>query len=126
MPEDQLDAIGQEDRADLGVTAHGAAEPRGLSAVPLSAPFEGRVRRLVRTLPFVSRPRDTLIALGRRMAERAETGDDEDLSAQDNARIPAAYTYLGQFIDHDITFDPVSQLQRFNDPDALRLPYAAL
>ncbi|HWN72927.1 MAG TPA: peroxidase family protein, partial [Solirubrobacterales bacterium] len=33
--------------------------------------------------------------------------------------IPAGYTYLGQFIDHDITFDPVSSLQRQNDPDAL-------
>jgi len=119
MPEDQLDAIGQEDQADLGVTAHGAAEPRGLSAVPLSALFEGRFGRMFRTLPFVSVPRDTLVALGRRMAESGETGADEELSPQDNARIPSAYTYLGQFIDHDITFDPVSQLQRFNDPDAL-------
>jgi len=37
----------------------------------------------------------------------------------DNPDIPAGYTYLGQFIDHDITFDPVSSLQRLNDPDAL-------
>jgi len=37
----------------------------------------------------------------------------------DNQDIPAGYTYLGQFIDHDITFDPVSSLQRQNDPDAL-------
>ena len=42
-------------------------------------------------------------------------------------RIPAGYTYLGQFIDHDITFDPTSSLQRSNDPDALaELPHAAL
>ena len=33
--------------------------------------------------------------------------------------IPAGYTYLGQFIDHDITFDPVSSLRRQNDPDVL-------
>lgn len=33
--------------------------------------------------------------------------------------IPAGYTYLGQFIDHDITFDPVSSLQRQHDPDGL-------
>ena len=25
--------------------------------------------------------------------------------------IPAAYTYLGQFVDHDLTFDPTSQLR---------------
>ena len=33
--------------------------------------------------------------------------------------IPAAYTYFGQFIDHDLTFDPASSLQKQNDPDAL-------
>jgi hypothetical protein len=33
--------------------------------------------------------------------------------------IPALYTYLGQFIDHDITFDPASSLQMQDDPDAL-------
>ncbi len=26
--------------------------------------------------------------------------------------IPALYTYFGQFIDHDITFDPVSSLTK--------------
>ena len=39
--------------------------------------------------------------------------DDEE------SGIPALYTYLGQFIDHDITFDPASSLQKQNDPDAL-------
>ena len=39
--------------------------------------------------------------------------------AEENSGIPAGYTYLGQFIDHDITFDPTSSLDRQNDPDAL-------
>jgi hypothetical protein len=39
--------------------------------------------------------------------------------AGDNPDIPSGYTYLGQFVDHDITFDPVSSLDRANDPDAL-------
>src|SRR6202011_4344729 len=39
--------------------------------------------------------------------------DDEESS------IPALYTYLGQLIDHDITFDPASSLQKQDDPDAL-------
>ncbi|MDP9331538.1 MAG: heme peroxidase family protein [Actinomycetota bacterium] len=43
-----------------------------------------------------------------------------DADPFDNPAIPAGYTYLGQFIDHDITFDPASSLQRQNDPDALR------
>ena len=33
--------------------------------------------------------------------------------------IPALYTYFGQFIDHDITFDPVSSLTKQQDPDGL-------
>jgi|GEM_PF-5510470 len=37
----------------------------------------------------------------------------------ENPDLPAGYTYLGQFIDHDITFDPVSLLGRQNDPDGL-------
>ncbi|MGZ3381337.1 MAG: peroxidase family protein [Isosphaeraceae bacterium] len=36
-----------------------------------------------------------------------ENGDDPE----ENRGIPAAYTYLGQFIDHDLTFDPTSQLR---------------
>ena len=39
--------------------------------------------------------------------------------AGDNPDLPSGYTYLGQFVDHDITFDPVSSLDRVNDPDAL-------
>jgi hypothetical protein len=44
---------------------------------------------------------------------------DEPEPADENRHIPAGYTYLGQFIDHDITFDPASSLQQQNDPDAL-------
>jgi Animal haem peroxidase len=32
---------------------------------------------------------------------------------------PSGFTYLGQFIDHDITFDPVSELGRPGDPQRL-------
>ena len=37
----------------------------------------------------------------------------------DNENLPAGYTYFGQFVDHDITFDPTSSLQRQNDPEKL-------
>jgi hypothetical protein len=37
----------------------------------------------------------------------------------DNADVPAAYTYLGQFIDHDITFDTTSLEEARVDPAAL-------
>jgi hypothetical protein len=41
-------------------------------------------------------------------------GPDPEESA-----IPALYTYFGQFIDHDLTFDPVSVLTQAADPDGL-------
>ena len=44
---------------------------------------------------------------------------------EENPYIPAGYTYLAQFVDHDITFDPQSSLERANDPHAPReLPHA--
>lgn len=100
-----------EDPAD---TTHGGITPRGLDAVPKSALFEGRFGRMFRTLPAPLHDRDALIALGNAMPEERGTG-----AVADNPAIPSAYTYFGQFVDHDITFDPVSQLQRLNDPDAL-------
>jgi hypothetical protein len=45
--------------------------------------------------------------------------DGGDPPARDNPRIPAAYTYLAQFVDHDITFDPTPQHERQKDPDKL-------
>lgn len=39
--------------------------------------------------------------------------------AGDNPDVASAYTYFGQFVDHDITFDATSRLQVKNDPDAL-------
>jgi len=48
----------------------------------------------------------------------AEPG--EALEPGDNPDLPAGYTYLAQFVTHDITFDSASSLERRNDPDALR------
>jgi hypothetical protein len=45
--------------------------------------------------------------------------DPKDGPDPEESGIPAAYTYFGQFIDHDLSFDPASSLQRQNDPDAL-------
>ncbi len=37
---------------------------------------------------------------------------------KENARIPAGFVFFGQFVDHDVTFDPTSSLERQNDPKA--------
>lgn len=47
-----------------------------------------------------------------------DTAFGEPEPADENPTIPAGYTYFGQFIDHDLTFDPNSSLQKQNDPDA--------
>lgn len=45
--------------------------------------------------------------------------DETQMDAEFGSSIPAGYTYFGQFIDHDITFDPASSLLRQNDPNKL-------
>lgn len=37
-----------------------------------------------------------------------------------DSAVPVGYTYFGQFIDHDITFDPQSSLEKKNDPEGLQ------
>ena len=39
------------------------------------------------------------------------TFDENGPDPEENPGLPAVYTYLGQFADHDLTFDPVSQLR---------------
>jgi len=85
--------------------------------------FQGRFGRLFRSLPpakFGATEADNLknlSALGAKMS----AGFDPPTDGKDpeESGIPALYTYLGQFVDHDITFDPASSLQMQDDPDAL-------
>ena len=86
---------------------------------------------MFRRLPVYEHKPETLVALGNSMIQGLENGkldkplgvaDDDENSAKledGSLRLPAGYTYFGQFVDHDITFDPVSSLSRQNDPDAL-------
>lgn len=55
---------------------------------------------------------DELIALAQAMLEAA--GDDD--AAANHPSLPAGFTYLGQFIDHDITFDKTVGLPQIDDP----------
>jgi len=116
MALDVVEETGQPAGTVAGFTAHGSAEPRGQSAVPLSVLFEGRFGRMFRdpSIKIVEHTDNALIHLGKTMREPAGAGPEED-----NQNLPAAYTYLGQFVDHDITFDPTSLQQQVNDPDAL-------
>src|SRR5947207_9638795 len=95
--------------------------PRGSDFHPSSTLFEGRFGRMFRTLPAAEFAEDDLKKLAGKMvapAEAGETSENKD-DDEENQGISAGYTYLGQFIDHDLTFDPASSLQKQNDPEAL-------
>jgi hypothetical protein len=99
--------------------SHASAQ-RGVGILPSSTFVEGRFGRMFRELPVFEHRPESLRRLAERMIVEPEPqkpagAEDED----ENPKIPAGYTYLGQFVDHDITFDPASSLQRQNDPDAL-------
>ena len=67
-------------------------------------------------LPESRETRDNLVLLGRAMRDTggADTGDSE---------IPAAYTYFGQFIDHDVTLETRSATaDELVHPDLVPLP----
>jgi hypothetical protein len=102
-------------------TGHGR-QLRGLDAAARSSVDSGRFGRLFRALPPANHSQDALHELALTMA--AGEVDDKPITEaepeDENPTIPAGFTYLGQFIDHDITFDPVSSLTAINDPDALK------
>lgn len=89
-----------------GKPAAGGAEgatPQSVSALPFGRMF-GRAARLQ---PAEGKALfDKLIELGLRMNEPqpAKPGD------RDDSGIPSGYTYLGQFITHEITFDSTNDM----------------
>ena len=97
-------------------TFHGTAPPRGIASVARVGVVEGRFGKMFPDLPASEPSDDDLIALAATMIEPAPG----DAAEEDNPDIAAGFTYVGQFVDHDITFDPASRLQRQNDPNALR------
>jgi hypothetical protein len=99
-------------------TPHGNRTHRGLDDeyVPRSMFNKpGAFGRMFPTLPHYEFTDDMLEALDAKMRDDSGPGGGDD-----NPRIPSGFTFLGQFIDHDITFDPTSSLERQNDPEAVR------
>jgi hypothetical protein len=100
---------------------HGIVRGSNLSrsSVLFGGPF-GRIFRALPPAEFGDDDQKTLEALKALAAAMTATPDPiKDGPDAEESGIPAAFTYFGQFIDHDLTFDPASSLQRQNDPDAL-------
>lgn len=102
---------------------HGGPRPRGINRVPRSLHDNGRFGRLFRQLPPLKLSDEQLQAVAQQMLDTGDAGAGGGWNAApgtgDVTGLPAGYTYFGQFIDHDITFDPVSLLTGATDPDGL-------
>src|SRR6266852_8720036 len=98
---------------------------RGADLSRSSPLFEGPFGRMFRTLPPADFGPDdaasqaALAVLASKIISPKDPADPKDGADPEESGIPAAYTYFGQFIDHDLTFDPASSLQKQNDVDAL-------
>src|SRR5437588_2464819 len=101
---------------------HGAPL-RGLMSTktsPLFQGFFGRMFRFLHPATFGKTEDENIANLSAlSTAMSADFDPPKDGTDEEESGIPALYTYLGQFIDHDLTFDPSSSLQKQNDVDAL-------
>jgi 8-oxo-dGTP pyrophosphatase MutT (NUDIX family) len=113
---------------------HGHAELG--ESTPQSVFYEqGRFGRLFPTLPAFAADtpllREALEELGAKGGPM-DPGDDlsdpitlitdaaKSADNPDNPTSTAGFSFLGQFIDHDMTFDPTSSLARQQDPESIR------
>ena len=119
-------------------SSHGGV--RGADFNRRSSQAEGKFGRMFRSLPAASWSQSALGKLAgngnekNSMSTIPETDETNSLlplapveegqksrlhDDEENSGIDSGYTYFGQFIDHDLTFDPASSLQKQNDVDAL-------
>ena len=114
--------------------SHGTAD-RGVITPQSTFYDQGRFGRMFPTLPPFAADtplvRDALIELGA-PGGPMDAGDDlsdpvtlitdpaKSIANPDNPTMTAGFTFLGQFLDHDMTFDPTSSLARRQDPESIR------
>jgi hypothetical protein len=79
--------------------------------------ISGRFTKMLPNLPPAEFSLDDLELLAEEMTpkQRVTPAPEGTLAPEEDRKIQAAYTYLGQFVDHDLTFDPTSQLREFLD-----------
>src|SRR5215207_5661815 len=106
----------------LPTTAHAAEGGAGLHGVELRGMYltstdplaEGRFGLMFKRLPAFRPSDDLLTGLAQTMVEP----DTSDSFLNTNPRLFAGFTFIGQFIDHDITLDTTPLNQQLADPDA--------
>ena len=116
---------------------HGA-ELRGMDLVTQSPTTEGRFGFMFKNQPPHAASNEVLDLLGSAMEEQpvkgtayidpktgqpgtpATVGNNENDAANENPNplLTSGFTFVGQFVDHDITFDTTSLSEQESDPDA--------
>jgi hypothetical protein len=107
-----------EDEQMARMSMHGRGL-RGLSATSLVAETTGRFGRMFHGLPPCPVLEEDLAPIAASMLDKHVGNPLGAVDAHENVRIPAGYTYFGQFVDHDITLDTASTLDRIQDPEGL-------
>jgi len=111
------------DTSSPAMFSHHGKPLRGLMSTPASPVFQGRFGRMFRSIPAAQygkteeESRANLMKLGTAMTSSFDP--PKDGNDAEESGIPALYTYFGQFVDHDITFDPMTTLIQHSDPNAL-------
>jgi Animal haem peroxidase len=102
---------------------HAVGDPRGSDvSVTVGRNAEARYGLMFKTLPALSPADELLTGLAEQMVEnRGPLADVSQSDAGlDNPDLPAGYTYLGQFIDHDMTRDGTPLTDQQADPKGIK------
>jgi hypothetical protein len=100
--------------AEVGGSGLHGAELRGIFLPTKDRLAEGRFGLMFKRLPAFAPPDDLLIGLANTMVEP----DTSDSFLNTSPRLFAGFTFIGQFIDHDITLDTTPLNLQQEDPDA--------
>jgi hypothetical protein len=100
--------------AEVGGAGLHGAELRGMFLTSKDRLAEGRFGLMFKRLPAYAPSDDLLTGLAQTMVEP----DTSDSFLNTSPRLFAGFTFIGQFIDHDITLDTTPLAQQQADPDA--------
>ena len=113
--------------AELPPTPPHGAELRGMDLVVKSPTAEGRFGFMFKSQPPLPASDTLLDRLGVTMEEQpaanpASSSGQKDLNdasnENPNPKLTSGFTFVGQFVDHDITFDTTLLSDQQSDPDA--------
>ena len=96
---------------------HGT-ELRGMYLTSKDRLAEGRFGAMFKKLPAFAPSDDLLTGIAETMVEPNTSDAFLAKTAADGGRLFAGFTFIGQFIDHDITLDKTPLEQQQSDPDA--------